>query len=93
MESASKSPISAAWQANRKHWTWFLAILGAELWLAYSIPPHILSDYPSLRYFTNAVATIAPVVHNLDRVATYPKALSLFFAITTLLMVPKTAFF
>ena len=41
----------------------------------------------------DAVSKVAPVVHNFDRIAPHPEALSLFFAITTLLILPKALFF
>lgn len=38
------------------------------------------------------VASIAPVVHNFDRIAPHPEALNLFFALTIWSVVPKTMF-
>jgi len=91
--SASNDSFAKAVRSNGKHWTWFLGIFVFEFWLSDSIPPHILASYPPLKMFVDAVATIAPVVYNFDRIARYPEALSLFFAITTFLIIPKTAFF
>ena len=86
-------PLSKAAEFNAKHWTWFLSIFGVEYWLSFSIPPDIQTDYPVLKTFVDVIGTIAPVVHNFDKVAPSPQALSLFFAVTTLLIVPKTVFF
>ena len=93
VQSASDGSWAHAAVSNRRHWKWFLAILAFELWLAtVDMPRGLVSAWP-VKALVDAMARIASVVHNFDRVALQPEALSLFFAITTLLIVPKAAFF
>ncbi|MGH7894371.1 MAG: hypothetical protein ACREQL_06860 [Candidatus Binatia bacterium] len=75
-----------------KGWLAFLGLVLIELWLLYVIPPTILSDVPLLRWFVDAVARIAPSIHNLDRISPYPQKINFYMALTLVLMIPKAAF-
>jgi hypothetical protein len=92
-KSPSPGPWLVATGLNRRHWRWFLGVLVFELWLATAdMSPSLVTAAP-VKAFVDAIGKLAPVVHNFDRVAPHPEALSLFFAVTTLLILPKAAFF
>jgi hypothetical protein len=76
-----------------KYFTWLLALWGFEYWLVYSVPPQILTRYPALKSLVDAISTVAPVVHNFDRISPNAEFISFFFAVTTLLMILKCAIF
>jgi hypothetical protein len=76
-----------------KHWKWLCALLVFELWLLYSIPSQVLTTFPGLKAVILAMAQVAPVITNLAPLARAPEALSLYFAITLILIVPKSVFF
>lgn len=76
------------------YWRWMVWILLFELWLAYSIPPMLLSDYPMLRWLVDALGQVAPVIGKIDgRFAAHPEAVRFYLALTLLLMAAKVAFF
>ena len=64
-----------------------------ELWLAFEVPTWDLTGYSAINSAVILVSLFAPVVRNFDRVAQNPEALSLYFALTVLLVIPKTALF
>ena len=74
--------------ANRKHWKWLLWILAFEVWLAYEVPTWDLASFTILNKAVDLLSMIAPVIHNFDKAAPYPEGLSLYFAISTLLIIP-----
>lgn len=97
MNGNSKLPADAKWSqaatANLKHWIWFIGILAFEYWFAISIQDSGPERYVTFSPLVNWIGHSIPVIHNFDRVAKNPEALSFYFAITLLLMVPKAIFF
>ena len=90
-------PSDASWvqaaRANLKHWPWFLGLFAFELWLAIQIPRWDVEPFTNLNAMVDWLSSFAPVIHNFDKVASNPLALSLYFAIAVLAIVPKSVFF
>jgi hypothetical protein len=78
---------------HRKLWWWGLGVvLALELLLAYVLPESAFAEDSLAAGLVALTARFAAVVHNFDRVARHPEALSLYFAITFWLVIPKTVF-
>ena len=75
------------------HWQWLFALVVFELWLIYSIPNYPLTDHATLRLLVDFINSFASVVSNFDRIVEFPEKLRLYFAISIVLVIPKTLFF
>jgi hypothetical protein len=77
--------------SRQNPWLWLFTYLLIELWLFLRIPESVL-DLPIAKSYVEAMATVAPVVHHFDSVATRPAATSFFLALSPLLLIPKAYF-
>lgn len=93
-EKCSFAEMAARQLLIEGRWRWLIYILLFELWLAYSIPPTILSDVPLLK---GLVDTMQLVISGLGYVTPertlLPEAARLYLSVTFLLVIPKVLFF
>jgi hypothetical protein len=79
---------------RRFEWYCLFSILGAELVLAHSLPPNILSDWPILGALVDLVQRIAPVLSNITvNSAPHPEAVRLYVVLTLFVMPIKAWLF
>ncbi|MFT4581432.1 MAG: hypothetical protein ACI915_000164 [Gammaproteobacteria bacterium] len=78
----------------RFEWYLLFSILAAELVLANSLPPNILTDWPTFEYLVDLVQHIAPVLGNItDETAAHPEAVRFYIVVTFFLMLIKAGLF
>lgn len=87
------APSERSWEeaarANRGLWRWVIGILAFELLLAHVLPTWDLAGLAPLNAAVDALARIAPVIHNFDQAAPHPAGLALYFALGVLLLPAK----
>ena len=94
MDKASGfAPSERSWteasRANRVLWPWAIGILALELLLARVLPSRDFAGFAPVNAAVDALARIAPVIHNFDPVAPHPAGLALYFALGVLLVPAK----